>query len=82
MNLFVSLIRTGIPALVGWLVAIAAAHGLHLDAQALSGVLTPLAASATTRCSAWPNSTYRRASGGCWATPGPRSTTSPRSQAR
>ncbi|MGW1157789.1 hypothetical protein ACWD48_06085 [Streptomyces sp. NPDC002519] len=44
MNLYVSLIRTGVPALVGWLVAVAAAHGLHLDAQALSGVLTPLAA--------------------------------------
>lgn len=44
MNLYVSLIRTGIPALAGWLVALAARHGLGLDAQALSGVLTPLAA--------------------------------------
>ena len=44
MNLFVSLIRTGVPALAGWLVALAARHGLGLDAQALSGVLTPLAA--------------------------------------
>ncbi|MDX2849277.1 hypothetical protein PV342_12560 [Streptomyces sp. PA03-3a] len=44
MNLFVSLIRTGVPALVAWLVALAARYGLDLDAQAVSGVLTPLAA--------------------------------------
>ncbi|MEU2857598.1 hypothetical protein ABZ672_04095 [Streptomyces mirabilis] len=44
MNLYLSLIRTGVPALVGWLVALAARHGLNLDAQALSGVLIPLAA--------------------------------------
>ncbi|WP_330306253.1 MULTISPECIES: hypothetical protein [unclassified Streptomyces] len=44
MNLYLSLIRTGIPALVGWLVALAASHGLGLDGEALSGVLTPLAA--------------------------------------
>ncbi|MFH8771995.1 hypothetical protein [Streptomyces sp. NPDC017958] len=44
MNLYVSLIRTGVPALIGWLVALAARHGLGLDAQALNGVLTPMAA--------------------------------------
>ncbi|WP_324787010.1 hypothetical protein [Streptomyces sp. H51] len=44
MNLYLSLIRTAVPALVGWLVALAAEHGLHLDAQALSQVLIPAAA--------------------------------------
>ncbi|MFE2578851.1 hypothetical protein [Streptomyces sp. NPDC059378] len=44
MNLYVSMIRTGIPALAGWLVTLAASHGLGLDAQALAGVLTPVAA--------------------------------------
>ncbi|MFD3456840.1 hypothetical protein ACFWVC_32275 [Streptomyces sp. NPDC058691] len=44
MNLFLSLIRTGVPALVGWLVALAARRGLDLDAEALAGVLSPLAA--------------------------------------
>ncbi|GAA1353497.1 hypothetical protein [Streptomyces beijiangensis] len=41
MNVYVSLVRTGVPALVGWLVAVAAAKGLDLDAGAVSGVLTP-----------------------------------------
>ncbi|MFD7769871.1 hypothetical protein [Streptomyces sp. NPDC059787] len=45
MNLYVSFLRTVVPAVVGWLVALAADYGLSLDAQALSGVLTPLAAS-------------------------------------
>ncbi|MEV4557212.1 hypothetical protein AB0K51_09455 [Kitasatospora sp. NPDC049285] len=40
MNLFVSLIRTGVPALAGWLVALAAKYGLGLDPAALSGLLT------------------------------------------
>lgn len=43
MNLYVSLIRTGVPALVGWLVSLAAARGLHLSGDALTSVLTPLA---------------------------------------
>ena len=42
MNLYVSLLRTGVPALVGWLVSVAAAKGLDLDAGAVSGVLTPV----------------------------------------
>ncbi|GAA3371170.1 hypothetical protein GCM10020367_20750 [Streptomyces sannanensis] len=42
MNLYVSLIRTGVPALVGWLIAVGAAWGLHLDEGALTGVLTPV----------------------------------------
>ncbi|GAA0694974.1 hypothetical protein GCM10010193_57100 [Kitasatospora atroaurantiaca] len=42
MNVYVSLLRTGLPALVGWLVSLAAQHGLDLDPSALSGVLTPL----------------------------------------
>jgi Zn-dependent protease with chaperone function len=44
VNLYVSLIRTGIPALVGWLVALASRHGLGLDGQALNEVLVPVAA--------------------------------------
>ncbi|MET9353600.1 hypothetical protein ABZY14_11450 [Streptomyces sp. NPDC006617] len=41
MNLYASLLRTGVPAAVGWLVAVALRHGLDLDATAVSGVLTP-----------------------------------------
>ncbi|MER5642039.1 hypothetical protein ABT095_34520 [Kitasatospora sp. NPDC002227] len=41
--MYVSLIRTGIPALVGWLVVLAARIGLDLDPAALAGVLAPLA---------------------------------------
>lgn len=41
-NLYVSLLRTGVPALVGWLLALAARYGLHLEEAALTGVLTPL----------------------------------------
>ena len=43
MNVYVSLLRTGVPALVGWLVTLAAGHGLDLDPSALSGVLIPAA---------------------------------------
>ncbi|MFC7870752.1 hypothetical protein ACFUS2_06255 [[Kitasatospora] papulosa] len=42
MNLYASLLRTGVPAAVGWLVAVALRHGLDLDATAVSGVLTPV----------------------------------------
>jgi hypothetical protein len=41
MNLYASLLRTGVPAAVGWLVAVALRHGLDLDATAVSSVLTP-----------------------------------------
>ncbi|GAA2084401.1 hypothetical protein GCM10009759_03400 [Kitasatospora saccharophila] len=41
MNLYVSLLRTGVPALVGWLVAVAARYGLNIDPGALDGVLAP-----------------------------------------
>ncbi|MGW4691013.1 hypothetical protein ACWEO1_01335 [Kitasatospora cineracea] len=40
MNLFLSLIRTGVPALAGWLVTLGAKYGLGLDPAALSGLLT------------------------------------------
>ncbi|MEU8919525.1 hypothetical protein AB0D10_01140 [Kitasatospora sp. NPDC048545] len=43
MNVYVSLLRTGVPALVGWLVALAARYGLDLDPAALAGVVAPLA---------------------------------------
>lgn len=43
MNLYVSLLRTGVPAAAGWLIALAAAHGLDLDVGAASGLLTPAA---------------------------------------
>ncbi|MCX4761897.1 hypothetical protein OG562_13115 [Streptomyces sp. NBC_01275] len=43
MNLYASLLRTGVPAAVGWLVAVALRHGLDLDATAVTGVLTPVA---------------------------------------
>ncbi|MFC8671465.1 hypothetical protein ACFUEN_02180 [Streptomyces griseorubiginosus] len=43
MNLYASLLRTGVPAAVGWLVAVALSHGLDLDATAVTGVLTPVA---------------------------------------
>jgi hypothetical protein len=43
MNLYASLLRTGVPAAVGWLVAVAFRHGLDLDAAAVTGVLTPVA---------------------------------------
>ncbi|MEU2592369.1 hypothetical protein ABZ649_04710 [Streptomyces albidoflavus] len=42
MNLFVSLLRTGVPVVVGWLVAAAARYGLDLEAGAVAGVLTPI----------------------------------------
>ncbi|MCX4749246.1 hypothetical protein OG455_27700 [Kitasatospora sp. NBC_01287] len=42
MNLYVSLLRTGVPALVGWLVALAAGYGLDLDPAALAGVAAPV----------------------------------------
>ncbi|RGD59403.1 hypothetical protein DR950_17825 [Kitasatospora xanthocidica] len=42
VNLYLSLLRTGVPALVGWLVAAAARYGLDFDATALAGVLVPL----------------------------------------
>ncbi|WP_314250894.1 hypothetical protein [Streptomyces sp. DSM 40907] len=41
MNLYASLIRTGVPAAVGWLVALALKVGLELPADAVTGVLTP-----------------------------------------
>ncbi|WP_405613288.1 hypothetical protein [Streptomyces sp. NBC_00076] len=43
MNVYASLLRTGVPAAVGWLVAVALRHGLDLDATAVTGVLTPVA---------------------------------------
>ncbi|MFE2346139.1 hypothetical protein [Kitasatospora cineracea] len=42
MNVYVSLLRTGVPALVGWLVTLAARYGLDLDPAALAGVVAPL----------------------------------------
>ncbi|MFI7136592.1 hypothetical protein ACIBQ5_02130 [Streptomyces massasporeus] len=42
MNLYTSLVRTGVPAAVGWLVAVALRYGLDLDATAVTGVLTPV----------------------------------------
>lgn len=42
MNLYASLLRTGVPAAVGWLVAVALRHGLDLDPTAVTGVLTPI----------------------------------------
>lgn len=42
MNLYASLLRTGIPALVGWLFALSTRYGLELDSTALTGVLTPV----------------------------------------
>ncbi|MEV7936593.1 hypothetical protein AB0O82_10660 [Kitasatospora sp. NPDC088264] len=41
MNVYVSLLRTGVPALVGWLVALAGRYGLDLDPGAVAGVLAP-----------------------------------------
>ncbi|MGM9465368.1 hypothetical protein [Streptomyces murinus] len=43
MNLYASLLRTGVPAAVGWLVALGLRHGLSLDPSAVAGVLTPIA---------------------------------------
>ncbi|MFE7395182.1 hypothetical protein [Streptomyces sp. NPDC057557] len=43
MNLYVSLLRTGVPAAAGWLIAQAAVIGLQLDEGAVSGILTPVA---------------------------------------
>ncbi|MFJ4668884.1 hypothetical protein [Kitasatospora purpeofusca] len=43
MNLYLSLLRTAVPALVGWLVALAARYGLDLDPAALAGVVVPVA---------------------------------------
>ncbi|MGY0466329.1 hypothetical protein ACW14Y_39605 [Kitasatospora sp. cg17-2] len=43
MNLYLSLLRTAVPALVGWLVALAARYGLDLDPAALAGVVAPVA---------------------------------------
>ncbi|MFJ8430406.1 hypothetical protein ACIQ9P_03780 [Kitasatospora sp. NPDC094019] len=42
MNVYISLLRTGVPALVGLLVATAARYGLDLDPAALAGVLAPV----------------------------------------
>ncbi|TLQ46085.1 hypothetical protein [Streptomyces marianii] len=42
MNLYASLLRTGVPAAVGWLNAVALRYGLDLDATAVAGVLTPI----------------------------------------
>ncbi|MFD4394373.1 hypothetical protein [Kitasatospora sp. NPDC058478] len=42
VNLYLSLLRTGVPALVGWLVAVAARYGLDLDSGALAGILVPV----------------------------------------
>ncbi|MFI1100241.1 hypothetical protein [Streptomyces melanogenes] len=43
MNLYASLVRTGVPAAVGWVVAVALRHGLDLDPTAVTGVLAPVA---------------------------------------
>lgn len=43
MNFYASLLRTGVPTAVGWLVTVALRHGLDLDATAVTGVLTPVA---------------------------------------
>ncbi|MFG2022296.1 hypothetical protein [Streptomyces sp. NPDC048825] len=43
MNLYASLLRTGVPAAVGWLVAVGLRYGLYLDETAVTGVLTPIA---------------------------------------
>ncbi|MEW2117701.1 hypothetical protein AB0945_21420 [Streptomyces sp. NPDC005474] len=43
MNLYASLLRTGVPAAAGWLVAVALRHGIDLDGTAITGVLTPVA---------------------------------------
>ncbi|WP_438470910.1 hypothetical protein [Streptomyces asiaticus] len=42
MNLYASLLRTGVPTAVGWLVAVALRHGLDLEATAVTGVLAPV----------------------------------------
>ncbi|MFJ4939014.1 hypothetical protein ACIP8U_34830 [Streptomyces pseudovenezuelae] len=43
MNFYVSLLRSGVPAVAGWLVAVALRHGLDLDVTAVTGILTPVA---------------------------------------
>ncbi|WP_328434853.1 hypothetical protein [Streptomyces sp. NBC_00425] len=43
MNLYTSLVRTGVPAAVGWLIAVGLRYGLRLDETAVTGVLTPVA---------------------------------------
>ncbi|MFJ4480492.1 hypothetical protein [Streptomyces xanthochromogenes] len=43
MNVYASLLRTGVPAAVGWLIAVALRHGIDLDETAVTGVLTPVA---------------------------------------
>lgn len=43
MNVYLSLVRTGVPALVGWLVALAGRYGLDLDPGAVADVLAPVA---------------------------------------
>ncbi|MFD7639593.1 hypothetical protein ACFV4P_02975 [Kitasatospora sp. NPDC059795] len=43
MNVYVSLLRIGVPSLVGWLIALAARYGLDLDPAALAGVVAPVA---------------------------------------
>ncbi|MEU2558427.1 hypothetical protein ABZ626_03630 [Streptomyces longispororuber] len=43
MNLYASLIRTGVPAVAGWLVAVALRYGLDLDEAAVTSVITPVA---------------------------------------
>ncbi|MFI9149462.1 hypothetical protein [Streptomyces sp. NPDC053367] len=41
--MFTSLVRTGVPAVAGWLVSESWRYGLHLDETAVTGVLTPAA---------------------------------------
>ncbi|MFJ4684699.1 hypothetical protein [Streptomyces sp. NPDC088789] len=43
MNFYTSLLRTGVPAAAGWLVALGLQYGLYLDESAVTGVLTPAA---------------------------------------
>jgi hypothetical protein len=40
---YASLLRAGMPAAVGWLIAVALRHGIDLDETAVTGVLTPIA---------------------------------------
>ncbi|MFD8694775.1 hypothetical protein [Kitasatospora purpeofusca] len=43
MNLYLSLLRTAVPGLVGWVVALAARYGLDLDPAGLAAVVAPVA---------------------------------------
>ncbi|WP_199846614.1 hypothetical protein [Streptomyces sp. CB01201] len=42
MSVYASLLRRGVPAAVGWLIAMALRHGIDLDETAVTGVLTPI----------------------------------------